>query len=157
LVWHAVLFDILLVVACLYALVRGGAPERLVALMLVAAFYASIRVTAPYPYGFHHVEVGLFLVDLALFAALYLLSLFSTRFWPIWMTAMQGLSLLAHVMALTPQPSAFGYQALEEFWAIPQLILLIVATYRHRRRLARNGTDTSWTISFVRSAQPNRG
>jgi hypothetical protein len=70
------------------------------------------------------------------------------------MTAMQGLVVLAHVVALTPQPSPFGYQALEEFWSFPQLMLLIVAVRRHRQRLARIGTDPPWTTSFARSGPP---
>jgi len=149
------IFYILLLVAFGYALGWGGAPERIFALMCVLAFAATLVVETPWPFQFRHVEVGTFLVDLAMFCALYVLSIFSTRFWPIWMTAMQGLSVLSPVVALMPQPSAFGYQALEEFWSFPQLVLLIVAVRRHRQRLKRNGTDRPWTISFARSEPPN--
>jgi hypothetical protein len=149
--WHVLLFYALLLGAAGYALGWGGAPERIFALICLAAFALTLWAGTPFPHRFHHVELGLLLVDFAMFCGLYVLSIFSTRFWPIWMTAMQGLVVLAHVMALMPEPSPFGYQALEEFWAFPQLMLLIVAVRRHRRRLARNGTDPSWTISFARS------
>lgn len=149
--WHVVLFYVLFATAFFYALVWGGSPERIVALMMLAAFLASMHVEAPYPYRFHHVEVGLFLVDLTFFVALYLLSLFSLRFWPIWMSAMQGAMVLSHAAKFAPPPTNFGYAFLEQFWTFPMLGLLIVATRRHRLRLARNGTDLSWTVSFARS------
>ena len=154
--WHVALFHALFVTATLYGLVRGGSPERIFALMSLAALILSIRVKTPYPYGFHHVEVGLFLVDLGFFLALYVLSLFSLRFWPIWMSAMQGVTVLSHAVEFAPPPTNFGYAVLEQFLSFPMLILLIVATRRHRQRLARNGTDPSWTISFARSGPPSR-
>ena len=154
--WHFLLFWGLYLSALGYALGWGGAPERLFALMCVLGFAATLLVRTPWPREGGHAELGVFFVDLAMFCALYFLSIFSTRFWPIWMTAMQGLSVLAHVMALMPQPSAFGYQVMEEFWAYPQLTLLIVAVHRHRQRLQRNGTDPSWTTSFAHSGSPSR-
>lgn len=154
--WYTLLFYALLLTALGYAVGWGGAPERIFALLCIFGTVGTIWVRTPWPYNFRHVELGLFLVDLAMFCVLYVMSIFSTRFWPIWMTAMQGLTVLAHVMALMPEPSPFGYQVLEEFWAYPQLMLLIVAVRRHRRRLASNGTDPPWTISFVRSAPSSR-
>jgi hypothetical protein len=140
-------FYALLFLATFYAIAWGGAPERIFVLIAATGFAVTVWVETPWPYEFRHVELGVFFVDLAMFCALYLLSIFSTRFWPIWMTAMQGLVVLSHVVVLIPQPSAFGYQALEEFWASPQLILLMAAVYRRRRRLAQAGTDPAWTIS----------
>jgi asparagine N-glycosylation enzyme membrane subunit Stt3 len=150
--WHMVLFNILMLAASTYALGWGGAPERLFTLMTIVALYATIHIHHD---GFRKLDVGLFLVDLAFFAALYLLSLFSTRFWPIWMSGLQGLTVLSHAAILAPTPSGFGYAVLEQVWAWPMEILLIVATFRHRRRLAWSGTDRPWTLSFARSAPPN--
>jgi hypothetical protein len=152
--WHVLLFYALLLGGSGYALAWGGAPERLFVFICLTGFAASLWVETPFSHRFRHVELGLLFVDFAMFCALYLLSIFSTRFWPIWMTAMQGLVVLAHVVALTPQPSPFGYQALEEFWSFPQLMLLIVAVRRHRQRLARIGTDPPWTTSFARLEPP---
>lgn len=152
--WHIVLFNILMLAASVYALGWGGAPERVFVLLSAVALYASIHAHHEH---FLKLEVGLFLVDLALFGALYILSLFSTRFWPIWMTALQGLSVLSHAVILAPGQEGFGYAVLEQVWAWPMEILLIVATFRHRQRLAWSGTDRPWTLSFVHWARPNRG
>lgn len=150
--WHILLFDILMLAASLYALGWGGAPERLYVLMSAVALYVTIHVHHDH---FLKLEVGVFLVDLAFFCALYVLSLFSTRFWLIWMTGLQGLCVLSHAVILAPIPAAFGYAVLEQFWAWPMEILLIVATVRHRRRLAASGTDRPWVISFGRWGQPS--
>ena len=151
--WHVVLFNILMLAASVYALGWGGAPERIFVVLSVLALYASIHV---HHENFLKLDVGLFLVDLALFCALFLLSIFSTRFWPIWMTALQGLCVLSHVVMLVPLPEeGFGYAVL--VWAWPMEMLLIVATFRHRQRLAWTGTDRPWTLSFMRSVRPNRG
>jgi len=151
--WHIALFNVLMLAASVYALGWGGAPERIFVLMSIAALYASIHV---HHEGFRKLEVALFLVDLAFFCALYVLSLFSTRFWPIWMTALQGVTVLSHAVILAPTPSGSGYAILEQFWAWPMEMLVIVATFRHQQRLTLNGTDRPWTISFMRSERPSQ-
>lgn len=147
-----VLFLVLFAASSIYALIRGGAPERLTALLLLAALILTILTASPEATRFKHAETTLFLIDLSLFAALYFLSLFTTRFWPIWMSAMQGLTVLGHVSFLDQPGTGFGYAVLVQFWSWPMSILLIVAVYRHRQRLARNGTDRPWTVSPVRRA-----
>jgi len=137
-----------------YALIRGGAPERITALLLLTALVLSMLSVSPEATRYKHAEVTLFLVDLALFAALYLLSLFTTRFWPIWMSAMQGLTVLGHVSFLDQPGTGFGYAVLVQFWCWPMQVLLIAATYRHRQRMARTGIDRPWTFSPARG-QPS--
>ncbi len=150
--WHMVLFDILMLAASVYALAWGGAPERLYALMSAVALYLTIHVHHDH---FLKLDVGLFLVDLAFFCALYVLSLFTTRFWPIWMTGMQGLCVLSHAVILAPTPAGFGYAVLEQIWSWPMEILLVVATVRHRRRLALTGTDRPWATSLALWGRPS--
>jgi hypothetical protein len=147
-----VLFLVLFAASSIYALTRGGAPERLTALLLSAALLLTILTASPEATRFKHAETTLFLIDLSLFAALYLLSLFTTRFWPIWMSAMQGLTVLGHVSILDQPGTGFGYAVLVQFWSWPMEMLLIVAVHRHRQRLARTGTDRAWTFSSVRRA-----
>jgi hypothetical protein len=146
-------FILLVAVSSLYAVIRGGAPERLTALLLLTAFILSLLVRSRHG-SYTHVEVGVFLVDVALFAALYLLSLLSTRFWPIWMSGMQGVGVLAHCAILAPPVTPFAYAAMTDFWGYPMSVLLMVATRRHRLRLARTGTDDPWVFSYARSGRP---
>src|SRR3546814_6250761 len=59
---------------------------------------------------FSGVEWPMFAVDSAAFAALYILSLISTRYWPAWMAAMQGCVALSHLSGLRLDiiPWAYG-------------------------------------------------
>ncbi len=141
------LFLALFAASSIYALIRGGAPERLTTVLLLSALILTILTASPEATRFRHAETTLFLIDLALFAALYLLSLFTTRFWPIWMSAMQGLTVLGHVSVFDQPGTGFGYAVLEQIWSWPMSILLIAAVYRHRQRLARTGADRPWTFS----------
>lgn len=140
--YRFLLFEGLLLVSTLYALLRGGGPERIAALMTFVAWLLSMALNSHT--SFVHFEGGVFLVDLALFAGLYLLSLFTTRYWPIWMSAMQGIAVLSHLIAVLSPMDAPGYAIMVQFWAYPMEILLIVATRRHRRRLKRYGADPAW-------------
>lgn len=147
-------FNLLFTASFGYAVVRGGAPERITAFLLLIARLLTIFVRSPAPATFTHVEIGIFLVDLGLFAALYTLSLVTTRFWPIWMSGLQGVSVLAHCAILVPPVNGFAYAIMVEFWAYPMLALLIVATRRHRLRLTRTGSDEPWAFSSARLAPP---
>jgi len=144
--YRFLLFEGLLVASTLYALLRGGAPERLVSLMMVVAWILTMALNSRTE--FSHFEAGVFLVDIVFFAALYLLSLFTTRFWPIWMCAMQGLDVLSHLIAVMSPWDAPGYAIMVQFWAYPMEALLIVATRRHRHRLRQAGADPAWARSF---------
>jgi hypothetical protein len=140
--YRFLVFQALLVGSLLYALLRGGLPERIAALMMVLAFVLSEALSSHTQ--FHHFETGVFLVDLAFFAALYLLSLRTTRYWPLWMCAMQGLEVLAHLIILVSPEESPAYAIMVQFWAYPMQTLLIVATWRHRRRVKLYGADPAW-------------
>jgi hypothetical protein len=155
--WHPAVrfafFLVLFAASLLYAVIRGGAPERITALLLLSAWLLTFEVSSPVQGRFTHVEIGIFLVDLGLFVALYALSLFTTRFWPIWMSGMQGVSVLVHCAILVPSVTGFAYATMEQFWSYPMSLLLIVATRRHRLRLTRTGTDDPWVSFFAPSGR----
>jgi hypothetical protein len=144
--YRFMVFETLLLGSTLYALLRGGAPERLVSMMMVTAWILSMALDSNT--GHIHFEAGVFAVDAVFFVALYLLSLFTTRFWPIWMSAMQGIDVLSHILAVLSPADAVGYTIMTQFWGYPMQVLLIVATRHHRLRLKRLGTDPAWVRKF---------
>lgn len=139
------LFNALYVGSCGYALLRGGAPERIVAALLVATIELSWLLLTPLAIRFRHVELGVLLVDIFLFLAFYALSLPSRRFWPIWMTSLQGMGMLSHLSVYAPHVIQWAYGNAVQLWGYPMLVLLAVATWRHRQRLKRQGRDPAWT------------
>ena len=137
-----------------YALWRGGGPERAVAILLLLATGATIVVRPSGPL-FDDVETGVLLVDGALFLGLLAVAVRAERYWPLWMTALQGIALAGHgAKAVNPYVIPFTYAILLAFWAYPMLALLAVGTWRHRRRLRKFGTDRSWTRSWLPSRDP---
>ena len=96
--------------------------------------------------NYRSVEIGVFFVDLATFAAFLALALRAERFWPSWLAALQLLGALSHIIKLMDPalpPRAYAVAAI--FWSYPMILLLALGTWRHQRRLRRLGFDRSWS------------
>jgi len=143
-----ILFNLLLFTTCGYAILRGGAPEKLTGWLLMAA--ASTTFMIGWRRGmFVHLEVGVFVIDLALLVALVVIALKADRFWPLVLAAMQLDSTAVHILKLFDQEIvSFTYALMIAMWAYPMQIILAMATLRHQRRLAQFGEDRAWTLAF---------
>lgn len=141
---RVVAFNLLYVLSCAYALLRGGAPERLGAVILIANFQLSHWLIAPLESRYADVEWAMFCVDGTAFLALYALSICSTRFWPIWMAAIQGVVAISHLSGLRPDVIPWAYGNAIALWAWVLVSILATATWRHRRRLRHYGVDPAW-------------
>ena len=147
-------FTALLFVCCLYAFVAGGGPERAGAAAYGVACIAS-HLAFSAPLRFRSVETGVFIVDVLVFAAFVILALRANRFWPIWVSALLGLGVLAHLARWTgPSAVPWAYQFIMSIWSYPILAIIAIGTFNHRRRLARLGVDPSWTSPWRRSDPP---
>ncbi len=133
-------------VATVYALSRGGSPERLVGASLLAASIIGWALQTPFGQRFHGIEYGVLAVDLVLAAALLAIALAADRFWTLWLAAMQLLGLGSHLVRLVePGFARTAYAVLLAGWSYPMLLLLVLGTARHARRMARTGFDVAWT------------
>lgn len=144
---YILVFNLIQVLASLYAFVRGGAPERLAgALLLIAALLTRLFFLASIsPYI--GIEAGILAVDLLLLVALVTLALRADRFWPIWLAALQALGTAAHIAkAIDPGVVSLAYAILLSVWSWPMVLILAVATLRHQRRLATFGRDLDWSV-----------
>lgn len=147
----AVFFTVFFV-SCGYALWRGGAPERAVAVSFLVAGLATPLLDLPQVQRFYSVALGVLAIDLLLLAALLAIALRADRFWPLLVVSLQAIIIIAHLVKLAdPELIRRAYAMMIALWTYPQLILLVIGTVRHRRRLRRNGTDSSWKSSSARS------
>jgi hypothetical protein len=119
--------------SCIYAIMRGGRSERIVAITFLIATGLSELVVSPYGIRYRHVETGLVAIDLTLFAIFFGVALFSRKFWPLWITAMQGVALLAQFSPLMPLVGPQAYGNAIALWSWPMMILLATVTYHHRQ------------------------
>jgi hypothetical protein len=131
------LFLILLVVCCSYALVRGGMPERVVAIVVATGVALTFLAVAPVALRYRHIELGVLAVDLASFLIVTAVAIRSERYWPLWMSALYFHQVLSHLEFLLPGALALTYGITMNLWGYPILLLLAAGTWRHQARLKR--------------------
>lgn len=144
------LFNLLHVVASGYAVVRGGAPERIAGVAMLVATLATRLVQSQAAVRFAGVEWGVFCVDVALLAILLAVALEADRYWPLWMAALQGLGTTAHLSKLLEvELLRPAYAVLAAIWSYPMLVLLFCGALRHHLRQRRFGNDRAWSRSLL--------
>jgi cytochrome bd-type quinol oxidase subunit 2 len=145
--WHILAFLALFILCNTYALSRGGAPERLGAAVLITGLIATAAASTEYAGRFSSAEYSILFVDLVMTLAFAALAVHADRYWPMWMTAVIGFGLVAH-LAQTIAPSIMPkvYATAHAFSAYPSLLILAWGTWRHRRRLKEYGEDPAWSV-----------
>jgi|GEM_PF-164535 len=146
-----ILFDILLALCCGYALWLGGAPERVGAAIYVIAVLLTHVAASAVARPFSSMEVGILIVDATMLIALLALALTAARLWPIWATALHVIATGGHAVKLVDSTVIpWAYAFVLAFWSYPMLLLLVLGTWNHQRRVARFGADRSWSSSSDR-------
>lgn len=147
--WHIGAFVLWFAICCAIALVFGGAAERSAVLLQIGAAAATILgdgfLSGPL---YTTARPALWLIDALLLLLLYRLALNSTRYWPMWVAALQMLSVIAHtVRALDQQMLPDGYYGLVNLVAWPMIGLTAIGALRHFSRRRRFGSDPSFKRS----------
>ncbi len=151
-------FLTLLLAATTYAMRKGGGPERAMAIILIAMLAADRLLHLTMPPRFKALDPGHLAIDIAAAAATLLLALAAHRFWPLIAAALQMLPLLAHVsrtVDVSVHPIAYLSMQVAASWLLPPL--LVLGTWRHRKRLQFYGSDRSWRDLWQRSNPNMRG
>lgn len=142
---NMVVFNILLISCCAYALWRGGPPEKIAVIVLTLACFLTFGVASDVG-TFQSVETGIFVVDLLCLIGLLAVALWADRFWPLWVAALHLIGTAGHAAKFVdPNIVPRTYAFLLAVWAYPMIVLIIVGTWRHQQRMARFGTDRSWS------------
>ena len=140
------LFYTIQVAASGYALLRGGAPERLTGLALLLAAVSTGIVQRNIPILFAGLEAGVMIVDLLLLVVMIAITLKADRFWPAWATALHALGTGAHLIrAISPDVIRLVNAVLSAAWSYPIVLLLVIGTVRHSRRIRARGWDLDWS------------
>lgn len=144
-----ILFLAFLLVALAYAARRGGAPERVMAAIALTMVVADAVLHRFVPIEFATLDTGHLAIDLFGASSTVLLALCAHRFWPMFAAVLHLLPLLAHssrLLDVTLHPAAYLTMQVAASWLVPPL--LILATWRHQRRLRQGGSDRSWHVSW---------
>ncbi len=130
----------------LYALARGGAPERLMATVMIIGVALTPLVATPMSRRFYGLETGVFTLDCLILIIFSVIALRANRFWPMGIVVLHGMSVLGHILRIAdPHLIRIAYMLMLTFWIYPQLLLLVLGTLRHQRRLRATGADPSWS------------
>ena len=150
------IFVTILAAALVYALRKGGGPERAMALILIAMLIADQLLHLFIPPRFGAVDAGHLAIDLIAAAATFALAMTAYRFWPMPAAALQILPLMAHIgraLELSVHPIAYLTMQVAGSWLLPPL--LAFATWQHQKRLRISGSDRSWFLSWRSSNRTN--
>jgi hypothetical protein len=143
---NMIFYHALLVACWAYALRRGGAPEKIGATILAIGSFLTVAVISERTVRHRSVEVDVLVVDILCLAAFLVLALRADRFWPLWVAALQMIGTAGHaVKFVDPEIVRRAYALMLVIWAYPMIMLLVAGTWRHQLRLARLGTDKSWS------------
>ncbi|ASK87017.1 hypothetical protein SPHFLASMR4Y_00225 [Sphingorhabdus sp. SMR4y] len=142
---RTLLFLVFLGAVCIYALYRGGGPERWVACIVIGMVLLDPAVHIFTPLEYTTLDPGHLVIDLAGWLGLLAIALRANRFWPLCVASLQTIALVAHatrMLDVTIHPKA--YMIMQVASSYPLLVLLMIGTMFHRKRLKAFGTDRSW-------------
>lgn len=129
------IFHLVLALTCGYALIQGRSDERLVAATCIVASVATRLTISPLMERYSGVELGVFLVDFATFAAFTYVALRTHRFWPLWVAGLQLTTVMSHILkAIDTSLFPIAYAAAGRAWSYPILLILVIGTWRSHRR-----------------------
>jgi len=145
---HIITFNVVQFLASCYACRRGGGPERAVGLLLLIAGATSIVVPRNAATNLFVVNSYMLSVDAMLMVALTAVALVANRYWPIWIAAVQLVTLAAHGARAWDQTIwARAYGQFTGKIAYVCIALLVIGTLRHRARLAEGFPERGWSWS----------
>jgi hypothetical protein len=140
---RVLLFFSCLFACLLYALWRGGWPERAGALVITVGALLTLALYSPAATRFNQPEVYVLAVDVAVLAAYVWRAISTDRYWPLWTAALQLIGVLAHVAKLAdPVMLRNGYAFLVAFWSYPMLLTIALGTWQHHKRQIRSAAAT---------------
>lgn len=131
---RVILFWLLLLMSCGYALWRGRKYERIAAVVFICATVLSFLGHSPRE-RYVTIEASDLIIDSSVLVAVVAIALVSDRFWPLWVAGLQLVDSMSHLLKaihadLLPQV----YGAAERFWSYPILIILLIGAWRQDQR-----------------------
>jgi uncharacterized membrane protein (UPF0136 family) len=129
------LYDLLLAVTCLAAWLRGEGAEKAAASVMLLGTVLTFAMADKVDLLFASVGLQLVLVDAAALAAFVLISLRSRKFWPLWASALQLLTVFASFAPLFhARMRGLAYALNEQIWAWPILVVIFAASLLVKRK-----------------------
>jgi len=138
-----IIYLCILAASLIYISVRGERAERACIIAITIGSLAT-GIAANRGPAWYEAEVGIFMVDVATLVAFVVIMAKSTRFWPLWITALQNIAVMTHLARfLKPQTVPMAYAVAEQLWVYIMLLILIVSVRQQRSRNASTNSTVS--------------
>ncbi|WAC59146.1 hypothetical protein [Brevundimonas sp. SL130] len=98
-VGYAIAGAIFMVAMVLFAFLKGGSREKIGAGYLILAWFTSLLVQEDN--DFRGMPIGMFVIDLFSLAFFAALAWRAPQSWPVWVTGLQLITVMGHIMILT--------------------------------------------------------
>ena len=124
-------FALLMAGSCGYALLRGDPSAKVVATTVILGSLLSAVLIEQTSELWQGSEPGIFVIDGIMLVIFVAIMIKSDRFWPIWTTAAQLLSVLAHIGPLVRNAHiAVPFAVSEQLWSWFILAQLAYVTWQ---------------------------
>jgi hypothetical protein len=141
-----IVFFALLILSVAVALWKGDKPERAGALVIVLMTVVQLAWRLFSRRYFNTVDVAAVVVDTVGVIGFGALAVHAKRVWPIWAASLQVLSIASHfAREVDPEVEPVAYFILRSGPTFLVLLVLLLGTILHQRRLRRLGNDPAWT------------
>lgn len=132
---------LLLAFVCL-AIKKGNNDERRVALALLFASVSSLIAVIIEQKYFSGINITMFVVDTIFFLYLLYVTLFSKHYWPLWVSALQLINAVIHIVVLfTPQTLPQAYAFSQGLWSYVQILIVSLAIINRKQLETLNAGD----------------
>ena len=116
--------------------------------MLAGSIVLS-HVALGHVHRFHRWEEGVALIDVIVLLGALAVAIRANRYWTVPFAALQSAIVIGHWAKRTNElilPAV--YYAATSYVIYPLMLLLLIGTWRHRRRLIGTGSDGGWKRSL---------
>ena len=131
----------IMLLAGLFALAKGGRPEKIGAGTMLVAWFLSLL--AQNVVGYDATQWPIFIIDLVVLGIFIALVWKSPRSWPVWASALQLLAVASHVMVfLRMQPTISAFYTVVNMAAYGIMLAITVGAFLAWQERRAIGQDT---------------
>ena len=111
-----------------FAFLKGDEPERIAAGTYVVGWFASLLIQSDGAVG--GTQWGLMGIDVVMLAVFVALAWKSRRAWPVWVSALQSLIVMSHVLTLVDiRPPVSAFYAVINLASTGILLVIAIGTF----------------------------
>ena len=153
--------QVLIYATCIAALIWGGGPEKMVAVVWLVLFRlvdGLYHMISDRSFILTDLDVFHATLDVAAAVGFILIALYANRMYTLWIAGLQLISVTAHIareMAEAVTPIAYAVMVIAPSWGM--LFALMGGLHSHRRRTKQHGEYRDWrgqTLPVPESLNP---